>query len=368
MAGDPTGLSTLGTGAGIGDAIARLLAQRLAAARFAEERTQNQSENAYRNRALDLTEKTRTDALAEQTRQHDLASRASTISARSLLPPGADISEGDQTGYAKAGVGGLSTPNQTLGSTSIAGLSPLQGAPDNAVSLKTLQSPQRRAGYTAQPTFDQTLKLSDLSRKNADSTSAATLREAQAALAEAKAAQGPKEPTPHFTPVPLYDDKGMPTGAASFNTLSGAMSPITTPGGAQVRPAPGASQAATHAQAKKDALGSLDQLDQAIESARNFIGPGAGRVTSINKMIGSQDPSVQALGTKMLLTKMQVDHAAAGTVRAGASPTILARWDNILSDNVTPEGLKAAVQAMREVLGGGSVTAGKPKFEIVSVK
>lgn len=165
MAGDPTGLSTLGTGAGIGDAIARLLAQRLAAARFAEERTQNQSENAYRNRALDLTEKTRTDALAEQTRQHDLASRASTISARSLLPPGADISEGDQAGYTKAGVGGLSTPNQTLGSTSLAGLSPLQGAPDNAVSLKTLQAPQRREGYTAQPTFDQNLKLEDLGRK-----------------------------------------------------------------------------------------------------------------------------------------------------------------------------------------------------------
>ncbi len=167
-------------------------------------------------------------------------------------------------------------------------------------------------------------------------------------------------PQQHFTPLPQYDEKGNPTAPMAFDSNTGTARAI--PGVATNRPAPGAAQDAQHEKAKKEALSSLDQLDQAIENARNFIGPGAGRVSSVQQMVGSQDPALQALGTKMLLAKMQVDHAATGSVRAGASPTLVARWDNLLAQKVTPEGLKAAVQAMREILGSGASSGGGGKL------
>lgn len=167
-------------------------------------------------------------------------------------------------------------------------------------------------------------------------------------LAEFTAGLKP-EPADHFTFMPKYDENGKQVGVIRGNTKSGELSDA---GNQITRPTAGAGQAAQHEAAKKEALGSLDQLDQAIDAAKDLIGPGAGRVSSLEQMVGNADPKIAALGTKMLLTKMQVDHAAAGTVRAGASPQLLARWDNILATKVTPEGLKAAVQAMREIIGG----------------
>lgn len=117
---------------------------------------------------------------------------------------------------------------------------------------------------------------------------------------------------------------------------------------------PASNQERQASASKHEALGSLQQLDQAIEEAKDLIGPGAGRISSIQQMVGNPNPKIAALGTKMLLAKMQVDHAATGTVRAGASPQILARWDNILGNNQDAASLKASVQAMREILGGGS--------------
>jgi hypothetical protein len=172
----------------------------------------------------------------------------------------------------------------------------------------------------------------------------------------AQFAQGLKpEPSDHFTFMPQFDETGKQIGVLRANTKTGEI----TPAGAQItRPSPGAAQAAQHEQAKREALGSLDQLDQSIDAAASLIGPGSGRYSNLQQMVGSADPRIQALGTKMLLTKMQVDHAATGTVRAGASPQLLARWDNLLANKVTPAGLKAATQAMREILSQGGTSAG----------
>jgi hypothetical protein len=45
-----------------------------------------------------------------------------------------------------------------------------------------------------------------------------------------------KEPTPHYSFMPTYDDNGNPTGIATGNTLTGAISDAHLPGGRQVRP------------------------------------------------------------------------------------------------------------------------------------
>jgi len=113
-----------------------------------------------------------------------------------------------------------------------------------------------------------------------------------------------------------------------------------------------------HTRTNRETLDTLDQLDQAIEAAAPLIGPGMGRVSNLEQMAGSADPKIQALGVKMKAAKMRVDHALTGSVRAGASPQMMQQWDNILANKVTPEGLKAGVQAMREVLGGSQPAKG----------
>lgn len=61
------GLATLGTGAGMGDAIARILAQRLLEAKLQEEQRSNQATESLHNRALDQNDQLRRDTLAEKT-------------------------------------------------------------------------------------------------------------------------------------------------------------------------------------------------------------------------------------------------------------------------------------------------------------
>ncbi len=109
---------------------------------------------------------------------------------------------------------------------------------------------------------------------------------------------------------------------------------------------------------RKSGLDALSQLDTAITDATPFIGPGEGRVSTVEQMIGNPDPKLQAMGTKMLLTKMKID-AAIGGARAAASPQILARWDSLLTQKLTPEALHATVQAIREIIGGTGAATGK---------
>jgi hypothetical protein len=46
----------------------------------------------------------------------------------------------------------------------------------------------------------------------------------------------PREPTPHYQFMPTYDDSGNPNGVVAGNTLTGAMTPASVPGGASIRP------------------------------------------------------------------------------------------------------------------------------------
>lgn len=142
-------------------------------------------------------------------------------------------------------------------------------------------------------------------------------------------------------------------GWVRINSRTGEVRPVA-PG--EITPKPSA-QEAEHNRTNKETHDTLNQLDQAIENAKDLIGPGAGRISNLEQMAGSADPRIQALGVKMKAAKMRVDHAVTGSVRAGASPQMMQQWDNILANKVTPEGLKAGVQAMREILGGGNTPA-----------
>lgn len=160
----------------------------------------------------------------------------------------------------------------------------------------------------------------------------------------------------HFTLQPEIDPKtGAPTGRFfGYDTKTNSFHIVAGVTPAATKAAPGAAQTATETRTKSEALDTLAQLDQAIENAKSMIGPGEGRISNLEQMAGNADPRIQALGVKMKAAKMRVDHAITGSVRAGASPVLLQQWDNILANKITPEGLKGGVQAMREIIGGGS--------------
>jgi len=170
----------------------------------------------------------------------------------------------------------------------------------------------------------------------------------------------PEKPPPaSYQLQPELDATGKQTGRfLGYNTKTNSWEPVKGAGPQSTKAAPGAAAANAEARTKTDTLDTLGQLDQAIENARSLIGPGAGQISNVEQMIGNADPRIQALGVKMKAAKMRVDHAITGSVRAGASPVLLQQWDNILANKITPEGLKAGVQAMRELVGPGDSSGG----------
>jgi hypothetical protein len=168
-----------------------------------------------------------------------------------------------------------------------------------------------------------------------------------------------KTPPDHFVAQDRFDEHGTPQ-AGRMNTLTGEWTP--TPGQGSLHAPPGAANAKKLEQQKAESLDALSQLDQAIDAAKDHLGPGWGRVSNIQQLVGDSDAAVQALGTKMLMAKMKVD-ASIGGMRAAASPQLLSRWDNLLGNKVTPEGLKASVQAMREIVGGAGDAGAHPDLQ-----
>lgn len=298
-----------------------------------------------------LAQQQRGDALAETKRQHDLTAAnqqmTQDLSLAELTPPGSINATNPVYGQLKR-IGAIDE-SKARPAVDVGPLLPGDtGAARDAVKLATAKQQDTAADNArAEAALKQTGELQDW--KNSISQQ----------LADAKSAQAP---TSSYQLQPEIDPTtGQQTGRfLGYNTKANRWEPVQGQGPGATKAAPGASQAAQHEASRKEALGSLDQLDQAIESAKDLIGPGAGRISHIEQLVGNPDPRVSALGTKLLLTKMQVDHAATGTVRAGASPQLLARWDNLMSQNLTPENLKAAVQAMREIIGGsgGGATSG----------
>lgn len=174
--------------------------------------------------------------------------------------------------------------------------------------------------------------------------------------------------TPYVQPPTTDSDETVqqgPNGLVVVNKRTGVSRPVTAGvGGAALGLKPTA-QMQTHELAKSEAQDTLTQLDQALEQAKDLVGPGQGRVSNVEEIIGSQDPRLNTLGTKMLAAKVKVNAALTPSVRAGMNPAALAVWDNLLANKVTPEGLKATIQAMREIVGktaastAESATAGK---------
>lgn len=353
--------------AGAFDTLDRLMAQRRADAILARQAEQQQFENqrqlggdaraerqlSNQEAALKATSERQTALDAEAKQQHAYT-EANTLADQ--IPPGQFMGPLDPA------VGRL----QTGGRGSLLSDAPARPAmgqgftgpmPGDAAGPETPQQAQVGRGQGFIKTASQ--KQIDTNTDNARQAAAST------ALADREAAST-KETNRHNLAM---EGKQTPGATVVVQTVDDAGNPVTriVPKTANTEfQRPASNQERQASASKHEALSSLDQLDQALEAAKDLIGPGAGRISSIQQMVGNPDPKIAALGTKMLLAKMQVDHAATGTVRAGASPQILARWDNILGNNQEYGSLKASVQAMREILGGQAGPAGGGTVSMVA--
>jgi hypothetical protein len=341
-------------------------------------------ELALREQQAQAQEADRQAALAERTQ-----GLRDETAAKAIPLPGENISPDDYARtYAGTSSAPLFNPQVSLPATQTAGAMPLDASQPSAAI--TSAAPQRLTGRmvsagTPAMQVDQQQKQNEDSLANDPTTPPAMKQFLRARQALPKGENipyqvitepnGPTKAIPRPVPVagphgPIYQDPAAAIGqpvyerpqqapTVTIQTVDDQGNPIT-----RVMPkaeavgqdfaARPSSQDAQHTRANKETLGTLDQLDQAIENAKDLIGPGEGRVSNVEQMAGNADPRIQALGVKMKAAKMQVDHAITGSVRAGASPLMLQQWDNILANKITPEGLKAGVQAMREIIGGGS--------------
>jgi hypothetical protein len=339
--------------AGAADALRQLIKDRLIQQQQQFENARQLSADDRQNRQLDQNDQYRRDTLAETASRNKAADADRVmkenftlndqVPANTFLEPNSPIVGRLQS------IGAVkeqqSRPSVDVG--------PLQPGDDGGAKKQGYLKLASEKQQTVQDAADAKVEAARLAAEGRTNDNE---QKAKDRLAQIEAAKAGHQPTNSYQLQPEIDPAtGKQTGRYfSFNTKTNTWQPASGEGPSSTKAAPGAAQLAQHDAAKQVALGSLTQLDQAIDNAKDFIGPGAGRISSIQQMVGSQDPAIQALGTKMLLAKMQVDHAASGTVRAGASPQLLARWDNILGQKVTPEGLKAAVQAMREILGSNA--------------
>ncbi len=149
---------------------------------------------------------------------------------------------------------------------------------------------------------------------------------------------------------------GKPTGRIfSFDSHNNRLGFAQLPEGAEgpkgFKAEPGAAQAVTRENAKAEARTTLGHLVDDINAAdkAGVIGPGAGRVADFERMVGSSNPVASRLAARMISAKMQVD-AGIGGMRAAASPSLLARWDNILSSKMTKENLTQAVSVLQDMV------------------
>jgi hypothetical protein len=353
-----------GIGLGWGDANAAMaqelrqqIADRIAAQQRAKQDQQQAFENDYKNRALQQADDLKKAQIAEMTqRGQESAADRLFVQGRVIneaIPPGDLRPPTDPTVAMTQRAGGRWDPQMTLPSTQ------MQGDITGGDATTTQQAPTPTGlmihGATQaqqeKALADQRAATEEQRRQAADANNL-DIKNWLASIAQGKADQGPKDPTPHYTFMPSYEN-GVPTGLQIGNTLTGEVT--TAPGAAPNRPppvAPGAGAAATETRNKTTALGTLDQLDAQIEKAKDLIGPTAGRYSSIQQMVGDPNPEIQRLGTFMLGAKLRVDSALGATGRSAASPALLKLWDRLLGNNLDYDAMKGSVQAMRELVGG----------------
>lgn len=370
-------------GVGMSDALNQAQNLRLKLWQLSEQQRIANTELGQRQQGLDETHADRLARIADTNSTAKAADQTRMLNFANLRPIGSNVTPQE---YTKETVLGNPTGNYattpSLPATRTAGLTSLAPGLTSMGTEAPPQAPTQQAAVTSQAPIDPLGKISfggtqaQLEKvagdKRADTAHADNIAHQQAVLDQTAqnntarndtaqqmadirqqvADRPPKEPTQHFVAQDRILD-GKPV-AGTLNTNTGVWTAHPEQG--SVHPAAGAAGAATEARHKAEAIDTLNQVDQAINEAQQFLGPGAGRVTSIEQMIGLADPRAQKLGTKLLIGKMKVD-AAIGGVRAAASPQLLQRWDNLLGTHVTPDGLRASVQALREVMGGTSAPA-----------
>lgn len=340
---------------GARNALQDMIAEKLQAEALAREIQQKQIDNDLKSRQVAVSEASqksveqdRADRLAA-TEQNNKVGGALRLAP--LLKPGQTVAPADAQTFRDANMGSLLQDQiPQMPSTQFQGTANAPGlysAPQKPVgTVGEITTP----GQAARTTFTGTQTQEDEAAKEAE---AARVHDLQNEVATAKAdAAAAKQPTNSYQLQPEIDPAtGKQTGKfLGYNTKTNRWEPVQGQGPDATKAAPGAAQANVDAGKKKDAMSTLDQVDQAIDNAKDLIGPGAGRVSSVEQMIGNPDPRINTLGTKLLMAKMKVD-AGIGGARAAASPQLLARWDKLMGQQMDAASLKASIQAMREILG-----------------
>lgn len=358
------GLAGMAGAGGAGDALQTIFEQRMKAAQMAQQASQFQQQQAQQDALTRLKFQEQADATTqrlEQARQAEQDRKDAAVAqdrirregqARlnfSMLPTTQPIGASTVQSMTEAGLPkeaftptpasepppppGIAAPGAPTMPQPMPGTVANAPAP-NQVSFTRIQTAQEKAAHDA-----LTQKADEQDWKNSIAQQ----------LADLKGSQGP---TSSFQLQPEVDATGKQTGRfLGYNTKLNRWEPVQGQGPGATKAAPGAPQEAQQAKFAKDAIDSLNQTDKALDNVKALVGPFEGRGETVEQMIGNADPRIQAFGTKLLLTKFRVDHAATGTARAGASPAIMARWDNLLNNKVSYEGMKAALQAAREILG-----------------
>jgi hypothetical protein len=141
-----------------------------------------------------------------------------------------------------------------------------------------------------------------------------------------------------------------PTGPIRVDKRGGTAQPVVDADGNPIGP-PSSAAERQRAIDIKTSLTTLDRLDADITAAdkAGVIGPLGGRVADYEAYVGSPDPQVSILATRMMLAKQKMESGIGG-MRAAASPQLLARWDNLLASKMTGQNLHAVVQVMRDMM------------------
>ncbi len=95
------------------------------------------------------------------------------------------------------------------------------------------------------------------------------------------------------------------------------------------------------------AMNNLDQMQSTIQRRPDMLGAGAGRITSVEQMLGSNDPDIVALGSQMHNFAM----ANAGIHGSRSAENVKAQEDEMLNHfHNGPQGLLGGINANRQNL------------------
>jgi hypothetical protein len=155
----------------------------------------------------------------------------------------------------------------------------------------------------------------------------------------------PPTEKPHFQPI--YDNKGQLLSFFDPETGKTVQPPS---GGASTKP--GGDRANTDRQKRGDlannAIDNLNSMEEIINRRPDLIGPGAGRFTSVQQMMGSNDPDISALGMAAHNAAL-ASNGAHGLRSAQAIEGTEAALLNHFKSG--PEGIKGGIRQLRSSLG-----------------